>query len=123
MASRFYNPSTGVSSIGARPRVDFGQLGLLQRDKMIFASKLANLDLQPIGPAMLAAKLHQVNSPLAGRATKEGGATYRLWRVLYDKLKGVFGPRARMLDVATRHRHDVRGRVAINVPARYPERA
>jgi hypothetical protein len=88
---------------------------------MIAVVKLANLDLQLIGSPMLAAELHQFRSPLTGRGAKEGGAPNRLGRLLYDALKSVFGPRARVLDVE-RERRNVRGRVAINVPSRYPER-
>jgi hypothetical protein len=40
---------------------------------VVLVAKLADLDLQPIGPSMLAAEEHQIRTPLTARAAKEGG--------------------------------------------------
>jgi hypothetical protein len=53
---------------------------------------------------------------------KERGAPDILGRGLDDALKRIFRPRASVLDIYNRNRRYLRGRIAINVPPRYPER-
>jgi hypothetical protein len=61
---------------------------------VILIAELSDLDLQSIGPPMLATESHQIRTPLAGCATNERGALDILGRGLDDALKRIFRPRA-----------------------------
>jgi hypothetical protein len=51
----------------------FRQFRSPKRNKVVLVAKLSDLDLQPIGPSMLAAEQHQIRTPLTARAAEEGG--------------------------------------------------
>jgi hypothetical protein len=48
----------------------------------VVLKKLADLDLQPVSPSMLAADQHQIRMPLSARAAKEGATPDVLGRFL-----------------------------------------